>query len=452
MHALLPDARQARFTPITLSNVERLPQWQGLAPELQEGIRVVGAVLPFRTNGYVVDELIDWDSAPDDPIFRLTFPHREMLDPEHYAAVAELVRTEAPAGVIRTAADAIRLTLNPHPAGQLTHNIPTYLGQPLQGVQHKYRETVLFFPSQGQTCHAYCTFCFRWAQFVGMGDLKFATNEIDTLVGYLLEHPEVTDVLFTGGDPLVMKTGVLRRYVEALLDPRLEHIRTIRFGTKSVAYWPQRFVSDDDADDLLRLFSEVVASGRHLAIMGHYSHPVELSTGVAQTAVERIRSSGANVRMQSPVVRHVNDDPGCWAELWRKGVQLGCVPYYMFVERDTGARHYFELPLERCWEIFRDAYSQVSGMARTVRGPSMSTHPGKVHVLGVTELGRKKVFALQYLQARDPRLVGRPFFARYDAAATWFDQLRPASATDREFFPARPETVSRALPILRMAG
>jgi L-lysine 2,3-aminomutase len=194
-------------------------------------------------------------------------------------------------------------------------------------------------------------------------------------------------------------------------------------------------VTDRDADDLLALFRTIVRKGRHLAIMGHYSHPVELSTDVSRRAVERIRSTGAEIRMQSPIVRHVNDDADVWVELWKTGVRLGCIPYYMFVERDTGARDYFDMPLARCWEIFRDAYNRVSGLGRTVRGPSMSARPGKVHILGVTDYGMQDVFVLQYLQARDPALVRRPFFAKFDPGATWFSQLEPATEQDREFFP-----------------
>ena len=144
-------------------------------------------------------------------------------------------------------------------------------------------------PAQGQTCHAYCTFCFRWAQFIGDEDLKFANKEVDQLVRYLRQHPEVSDVLFTGGDPMVMKAKVLERYIRPILeDPELEHIRTIRIGTKSVAYWPQRYVSDADADDVLRLFEDVVKSGRTLGIMGHYSHGVELKTDVSREALSLI--------------------------------------------------------------------------------------------------------------------------------------------------------------------
>lgn len=436
-----------RFRAVTRSNVARTPEWKRMGPELRAAVEVVSTVLPFRTNAYVMEELIDWDRVPDDPMYQLTFPQRGMLSEAHYETMASLIGSDAPREAIENAANRIRYALNPHPAGQLTHNVPTYQDEPVPGVQHKYRETVLFFPSHGQTCHAYCTFCFRWAQFVGIEELKFANNDVELLLDYLKEHRWVTDVLFTGGDPMIMNTRNLRRYLEALLTPELEHIQSIRIGTKAVAYWPQRFVTDSDSDDLMRLFEEITSRGKHLAIMGHYSHPVELSTGVAREAVRRIRSTGANVRMQSPLIRHVNDDPKAWADLWRTGVRLGAIPYYMFVERNTGARHYFEVPLAQAWKIFRDAYKRVSGLARTVRGPSMSALPGKVHVLGVREVFGERVFILEYLQARNPELVRRPFMARFDPDAVWFDQLEPATESDREFFPRLDTPAPRTVPL-----
>jgi L-lysine 2,3-aminomutase len=323
--------------------------------------------------------------------------------------------------------------MNPHPAGQMQLNVPELDGHPLPGMQHKYRETVLFFPSQGQTCHAYCTYCFRWAQFVGLDELRFASNEAQALASYVARHREVSSVLFTGGDPLIMSASRLRAYVEPLLSPDLEHLISIRIGTKAPAYWPYRFISDRDSDQLLRLFSAVRAAGKHLALMAHYSHPRELETPAAQLALRRIIDTGAVVRCQAPCIRHVNDDPAAWAEMWRLQVQLGAVPYYMFVERDTGPKSYFELPLARVLEIFRGAHQQVSGLARTARGPSMSATPGKVVVRGVAEIRGERVFVLEFLQGRDPDWVGRPFFARFDPRATWLDQLEPAFG-EREFF------------------
>jgi L-lysine 2,3-aminomutase len=89
-----------------------------------------------------------------------------------------------------------------------------------------------------------------------------ATNDTDGLLAYLLCHPESTNVLITGGDPLVMSTRVLERYIDVLLDPRLEGLESIRIGTKAVPYWPYRFVTDSDADGLMRLFERVVTAGK----------------------------------------------------------------------------------------------------------------------------------------------------------------------------------------------
>ena len=423
----------ARYAPYTLSTMDSIPQLETLSERRRLAMKAVAQVLPFRTNRYVTDELIDWGNVPNDPIFQLTFPQPGMLEPEDLARVVAMLRDGASTRQIRPLADQIRRKLNPHPAGQLEHNVPRLDGVPLPGLQHKYRETVLFFPSRGQTCHAYCTYCFRWAQFVGMEELKFTQRETESFHAYLRRHEEVSDVLFTGGDPMIMRAWHLRAYIEPLLQPRFDHIRHIRIGTKALAFWPRKFVSDPDADTLLRLFEEVVESGRHLALMAHFTHPRELETPMVRQAIERIRATGAVIRTQAPLIRHINDSPATWADMWKQQVALGCIPYYMFVERDTGPKGYFGVPLAEAHDIFRRAFRSVSGLARTVRGPSMSAMPGKVVVLGTQEIRGEKVFVLSFLRGRKREWVGRPFFARFDPEAKWLDELRPAFG-DRRFF------------------
>ncbi|MBP9083345.1 MAG: lysine 2,3-aminomutase [Bacteroidia bacterium] len=431
------ETSPAKYRSYSLHNFRSIPQLENLSEELKFNMDVVGYVLPFKVNNYVIDELIDWNKVPDDPIFKLTFPQKAMLTRAHFNEMAKAMRQTQDKSALREVANKIRMQLNPHPAGQLELNVPQLAGTRLNGVQHKYDQTVLFFPSQGQTCHAYCTFCFRWPQFVGMDDMKFAMKESEMLAQYVKQHPEVTDVLFTGGDPLIMKTRILQDYIEKLLDEKPSNLQTIRIGTKALGYWPYRFLTDDDADDLLQLFERIVRSGINLAIMAHFNHPVELSTRAVQRAIRKIRATGAQIRTQSPVLNHINADPKIWAEMWRKQVNLNCIPYYMFVPRDTGAQHYFSVPLVECWDIFRNAYKQVSGICRTVRGPSMSATPGKVQVLGVTEIpvnGKfEKVLTLRFLQGRNPDWVGKPFFAKYNPEATWLNELTPAFG-EKEFF------------------
>ena len=422
------------YQAYSISNFRKIPQLQELSEAQKNDIEIVGHVLPFKVNNFVLNHLINWDNLENDPIFTLTFPRREMLLPQHYEEIAGLLQQGAEARVIKEAADRIRLTLNPHPAGQMEHNIPYVSGKPLPGVQHKYRQTVLYFPSRSQTCHAYCTFCFRWPQFTGMSELRFASREIELLIAYIREHPEITDILFTGGDPFIMSAKNLAADIDRLLDAKLPHLRRIRIGTKALSYWPFRFLNDGDSGELIALFRRIVNSGMHLAIMAHFNHPNELESSFVKDALQRVRETGAEVRTQSPILRHINDNADAWRRLWDMQVDLGCIPYYMFVARDTGAHHYFSLPLGRTWEIFRTAYQKVSGLCRTVRGPTMSTNPGKIQILGVTEIRGEKVFELRFLQGRDPDWVHQPFFAKYDEAATWLNELKPAFDDKRFFF------------------
>lgn len=417
----------------TQRQLNKIPQFMKLPEDARKGVEVAALVFPFRVNEYVINELIDWSDWQNCSIFRLTFPQKEMLLDEDFKQL-EKAYDEGDKATIKELVDGIREGLNPHPAGQMELNVPTVDGEPVEGIQHKYRETVLFFPTQGQTCHSYCTFCFRWAQFVGDKDLKFASKEVDELVGYLKEHKEVTDVLFTGGDPMVMKTKALKAYLEAMLEPELDHVKTIRIGTKALTFWPYRFVSDDDSAELIETLEKVVRAGKHLAIMAHYNHWKELTTDIAKEAIRRIRATGAEIRSQGPLLKGINDNADDWAKMWKAQVSLGIIPYYMFVERDTGAHHYFEVPLVKAWNIYREAQKQVSGVCRTARGPSMSASPGKVEVQGVAEINGEKVYVLRFIQGRNPDWVQRPFFAKYDEKAGWFDQLEPAFGEEKFFF------------------
>ena len=425
---------RVRYRALGHRHIGRIRQLDRLSPDQLLGLEVASMVLPFRVNDYVLDELIDWSDIPSDPIYQLTFPQAAMLGRENFLNLRGLVMAGAGSEVIGRAVREIQMRMNPHPAGQMDLNVPVFNGVELSGCQHKYRETVLFFPQSGQTCHAYCTYCFRWPQFSGIESLEFAMHEVEMLVGYLREHREVTDVLVTGGDPLVMSTAMLRKNIEPLLGGGLDHVTTIRIGTKALSYWPHRFTSDRDSDDLLRLFEEVRNSGRQLALMAHFSHPRELQTGVAQEALRRARDAGAVIRCQNPLIRHVNDRTDILVDLWREETRLGAVPYYLFVARNTGPRAYFEVPLAESLKIFSDAYVQVSGLGRSVRGPVMAASPGKVLVVGEATVEGQRVFVLKMIQGRDPEWVNRVFFARFDPRAAWIDQLEPAFGRPEFFF------------------
>ncbi|MGK0440449.1 MAG: KamA family protein [Pseudohongiellaceae bacterium] len=427
------EAQNESIKIYTDRNLESIEQLAQLTEQDRFAMRVVSSILPFRVNQYVIEQLIDWSKVPNDPIYQLVFPQKDMLIPEHYEKMADLIRSGADKFAIKNLAHEIRQDLNPHPANQHLLNVPKSNGVAIEGIQHKYRETVLFFPSQGQTCHSYCTFCFRWAQFVGDKELLFASGEADKLHAYLKSKPEVTDLLLTGGDPMVMKSRHLEKYLLPLTAPEFDHVQTIRIGTKSLSFWPNRYVGDKDSGDILELLKKLVKSGKNVAFMAHFNHPQEMQTDICKEAIKRIQSTGAIIRTQAPLLAHINDNSDSWAAMWSEQVRLGMVPYYMFVERDTGAKNYFRVPLFRAYQIYREAMLKVSGLSRTARGPSMSAGPGKIEILGIEHVAGEKVFVLRFLQGRNPEWAYKPFFAKYDEQATWIDQLVPAFG-ESEFF------------------
>ena len=319
-----------------------------------------------------------------------------------------------------------KLSLLQNYKGEILHPSLDRLLQTLSSVQiqkkDRYRFRDHFDPA---------AFCFRWPQFIGEKDLRFATDQASTFVEYIKEHPEISDILITGGDPMIMNVKKLKAYIEPLLE--IEHITNIRIGSKAVSYWPYRFVSDKDSQEILALFQKVVASGRSLAFMAHINHHREIETPIAQQALTNIQQTGAIIRSQSPLLKGINDSADVWAKMWRLQVKLGIVPYYMFKERDTGPKEFFGLTLEEAYNIFTTAYKQVSGLSRTVRGPSMSAHPGKVLLHGIQEINNQKVFILSMVQSRDPNIVNKPFFAKYNPNAYWLDDLEPAFADSFPF-------------------
>ena len=128
---------------------------------------------------------------------------------------------------------------------------------------------------------------------------------------------------------MVAKAGILTKYIEPLLnDPDTQHLQTIRFGTKSLAYWPYKFTTDDDAEAMLDLFRKIKASGRHVSIQAHFTHPLELKSEAVKEAIRAIQATGAVIRTQSPIIAGINDSAECWAEMWDLQTKLGLIPYY----------------------------------------------------------------------------------------------------------------------------
>ena len=428
------EIKHQPFQKFLRTDIRPLFESKGIIDPDLDAREIVAQVFPFKINQHIINR-INWDAYQDDPIFQLTFPQKEMLHKEEIDAILASKAAGADRDTIANKISDIRAQKNPAPANQSANrpfidddNEPEFI----DGLQHKYKKIVLMFHKNAQTCHAYCTYCFRFNQFVGKD--KFLEEDHVRLHKYLKAHPEVSDVLMTGGDPATMKTDVWKKVLLPLLSPEYDHIQTIRMGTKALTYHPYRFLTEPDADELIALFRKMRDHGKHVSIMAHFSHYQEMGP-VTLEAVRRLREeAGATIRTQSPVMKHINDSSYTWSKMWDLQVRHGMIPYYMFVARDTGARHYFEIPLAQALDIYQGARKQVSGLGHTARGPSMSSGPGKICVMGKERIAGEDVFVLKFLQGRNEDWCDRVFFAKYDEKAAWIDQLQPAFGEKKFFF------------------
>ena len=354
--------------------VRRLDQIEQMPADTRASLQPVAREYAFRANDYYLG-LIDWDD-PEDPIKQLIIPREEelndwgQLDASNEAAVT--------------------------------------VGR---GVQHKYTDTVLLLCNE--VCGAYCRYCFRKRLFMDGNDE--VTNDVTAGLRYIADHPEVTNVLLTGGDPLLMSTRRIVEIFEAL--HAIEHVRIIRLGSKMPAFDPGRVLGDEDLQAAFRKYS---TPEKRIYLMAHFDHPREL-TDVAIAGIDTCVTDGVICVNQCPVIKGVNDDPYVLAEMFSTLSYIGCPPYYLFQGRPTAGNEPYEVPIVRGWQIFQQALQHGSGLARRARF-CMSHESGKVEVLAIDD---ERIY-LRYHQAKDIDDVGRFFVCRRDDEAYWLDQLQPA--------------------------
>ena len=368
--------------------VNKLDQVKGLSEQERQQLQPIAEKFAFRTNDYY-QSLIDWND-PDDPIRRIVMP-----DVQEMEEFGEL-----------DASDEHSYTR-------------------VKGLEHKYGDTALLLVNN--VCGAYCRFCFRKRLFTDGNDE--VTNDITEAVAYIQQHPEINNVLLSGGDPLIMSTGKLGRIIQQLRD--IPHVRIIRIGTKMTAFDPYRILNDPS---LLEMLSQYSLPDRKIFVMAHFNHPREL-TEPALKGLQLLQKAGAITVNQSPLIRGVNDKPEIIAELFGRLSYNGVVPYYLFICRPTLGNEPYMVPVERGLEIFEEARRRLAGLAKNAR-LCMSHRTGKVEVVG--KLDGKIVF--RYHRAPDPHDCGRVMIFDSDPRASWLDdylisqpvtnfQLRPQAQT-----------------------
>jgi KamA family protein len=362
-----------------IQNVDKIPN---IPAEERKKLKRVTEKYVFRANDYYLS-LIDW-SDHNDPVRQLIIPREEEL-----SDWGELDASDEQAVTVA------------------------------RGVQHKYTHTVLLLCNE--VCGAYCRYCFRKRLFMDENDE--VTNDLCEGLAYIAEHPEVTNVLLTGGDPLLMSTRRLVEIFDALR--AIPHVKIIRIGSKMPAFDPWRMLADDK---LREAFSKSSTPQQRIYLIAHFDHPREL-TEPAIEGIERFLRCGVICANQCPLIKGVNDDPSVLAGLYQQLAWIGCPPYYLFQGRPTAGNEPYEVPLVRGWNIFQEALRRGSGLARRARYV-MSHETGKVEILAVDN----ERMCLRYHRAKDPEDRGRLLIYKRDDDAYWLDQLEPLAGTDTPKF------------------
>jgi KamA family protein len=353
--------------------VKKVADLSNVPPDARAVLEEVSKRYVFRANDYYLG-LIDW-SDPRDPIRQLIIPRSEELN--------DWGRLDASNERSITVA---------------------------RGVQHKYPHTVLLLVNE--VCGAYCRYCFRKRLF--MDDNDEASLDISPGLDYVRSHSEVTNVLLTGGDPLIMST---RRILEIIRELRsIPHVRIVRIGSKMPAFNPWR-VLDDPA--LVAGLEELSTPEKRIYLMAHFDHPRELTEPAIEGLNTLIRAGVICVN-QCPLIRGVNDDPEVLAEMYRTLSFIGVPPYYLFQGRPTAGNEPYEVPMVEGYRIFEEAKRRVSGLAKRARFV-MSHETGKIEIVGVDA---ERIY-LRYHRAKNPADEGRFLVCHRNDEAYWLDQLTP---------------------------
>ncbi|MDE5466291.1 KamA family radical SAM protein [Bradyrhizobium sp. CSS354] len=278
----------------------------------------------------------------------------------------------------------------------------------LPGLQHKYAQTGLLLVTD--RCASYCRYCFR-KRMVGKSSNEIAPD-FAQVARYISQHPEMTNVLLSGGDPFVLSTAKLDEILDHLLP--IPHLDSIRFGTKMVAYEPKRF--EDLA--LTSLFQRIHQAGKTAMVVTHFDHIGEISVD-AERRIRSLHAQGVQFLNQSVLLAKVNDDPAILAATFTKCHQIGVRPYYLFQARPVKGASHFQVALRRGLEITRGINQRLSGIHKTFRY-IMSHYTGKIEILDLGDDGR---VYMRYHQNKAPEKIGKIFSRPHVETACWLEDL-----------------------------
>ena len=281
------------------------------------------------------------------------------------------------------------------------------------GILHKYGYTALVVSTE--YCSMYCRHCFR-KRMVGLANDKTVEN-FRGAAQYIAAHPEITNVVISGGDAMMLPTSVLHPMLESLKD--IPHVNYVRIGTRAPVVNPTRFFDEE----LLALFEDFNQS-KALYIPTHFNHPNEI-TPLAEEAVKRIRRTGVSVHNQAVLLKGINDDSKTLAKLMNELVRIGVNPYYLYQCMPVArVRHHFQIPLKRGIDLVDSARRQLDGYAKRFRY-IMGHDMGKIDICG--RIGDKLILKQIHARVGEEELASRMMIYRLNDTGGWLDDFQEMS-------------------------
>lgn len=218
---------------------------------------------------------------------------------------------------------------------------------PVPNITHRYPDRALFLVNS--QCGLYCRFCTRKRK-VGNSD-KISLRNLESAFNYLAQHTEITDVILSGGDPLMHTDAMLEKILIRLRE--IKHIQIIRLGTKMPCVLPQRITPK--LCNMLKKYHPVYVNT-------HFNHPWEI-TEESTKACNMLSDAGIPVGNQSVLMKGINDNPDVMKELMKKLLAIRVRPYYIYQADLTKGANHFRTPLEVGLNIMDKLRGHISGLA-----------------------------------------------------------------------------------------
>jgi len=218
---------------------------------------------------------------------------------------------------------------------------------PVQSIVHRYPDRCLFLVSH--SCASYCRFCTRKRK---VGDpSKISLKYLEDGINYIKAHPEIRDVIISGGDPLLLADDKLEYILKSLRE--IPHIEILRIGSRVPCFLPQRITAK-----LVRMLRKY----HPLFINVHFNHPDEL-TPVAVKALGRLANAGIPLGNQTVLLKGVNDDPQVMKRLMQKLLQARVRPYYIYQADLVFGSAHFRTQVQKGLDIIQALRGWTSGLA-----------------------------------------------------------------------------------------